>query len=132
MGKYVYFDEKEKVIFADYSGLTLTRAIMEEVIAEYRELAPQLPHKVYAVTCYANTKVDPALTDEDYREFAEELAKYRRGVVRYELNDPYTSIGLRSRVVKYKHQGRNAQIYPTREEALVVVRKLEQHESLQR
>lgn len=121
--KYLYYDSQEDVIFVDYSNLILTRPIMEEVIAEYRELARTLSHKAYAVVCYKNTRLDPALNDSDYIYFSQELAKYRRGAVRYELNNVYTNISLRTNVVRNKDQGANAHVYSSREEALAVVRQ---------
>ena len=121
--KYLYYDPQEDVIFVDYSNLTLTRQIMEEVIAEYRELDRSLSHKAFAIVCYKNTRLDPSLNDTDYIYFSQELAKYRRGAVRYELNNIYTNISLRTNVVRNKDQGANAHVYSSREEALAVVRQ---------
>ncbi len=119
MGKYSYYDDKEKVIFTDISGLTQTKEITDEVIEEVIEIARSLPEKVFLVV---NWK-DAHLNDPDYYgKRVAELIPLIRGVVRYAATDIHTRIAIRTQTVKHHFQASRSFIFTSKEEAMAAIR----------
>lgn len=128
MGKYCYYDEVEKVIFVDLTGLSVeTSQIVDEVVDEGIGLAKTLPKKVFQVVCWKNVTMSPIAT-ERYGERLPELMKYLSGIVRYDATEVTTRIAIRSMTVTNNIQKAKAHIYSSKEEALAVVRRLEQEQ----
>lgn len=125
MGKNVYYDPNDRVIFVDFSGLTLNREILDQVSKDIIEIAQSHPQKLYAIACWKDTRIDPAFTDY-YREAVARLLQHVNAIVRYEANNPYTNITIRSQTIQGHLQGSQSHIYPNREEALAAIRKMQQ------
>ncbi len=121
----IVYDAQLEIIFIDYSGFTLTQAIMAQVLTEVIALSATLPRKVYVASCLKDTKFDPAL-NEEWGMLTTELLRYVRGVIRYGVSNAYAHITIRTSTVKNRLQGIQSHIYPTREEAIRAIRQLEQ------
>jgi hypothetical protein len=55
MAKYVSYDQKDNVLFADYTNQTLSPEVFDQILSEVRTLVAQLPQKVYFLACLKNT-----------------------------------------------------------------------------
>lgn len=128
MGKKVYYDKEADVIVADFSGLTVNNEILEEIVTDTVAIAKTLNHKVFAVSCWHETKMGPEMA-ERFGQNCVELLKHLRGLVRYGVADPVTNITIRSTTLMTHLQGNNSYIYQTKEEALAAVRQREKLET---
>jgi hypothetical protein len=127
MIKYVSYDQKNNVLFADYTNQTLSPEIFDQIMSEVRTLAAQLPQKLYFLACLKNTKTTPEL-QMVWGQYSVQMLQYVKGIVRYEATDTATNIAIRSGTVRYHVQGINSHIYPSREAALAAIRQMEQME----
>lgn len=125
MTQYVTYDKTNNVLFADYTNLTITPQIFDHVVEETRQLSAKLPQKVYFLACLNNSKITPEL-QAIWGEYTQKMLQYVRGVIRYEANDVITNITIRSNTVRYRTQGHNSHIYPSKEEAIAAIRQMEQ------
>lgn len=119
----IVYDPQLEVIFIDYSGITLTKAMLEQVLEEVKKITNTLPKKVFVASCLQDTKFDLDL-DEDFGQLTAELLRCVRGVIRYGVTDAFTNIKIRTSTVKKRLQGTQSHIYPTREAALEAIYKL--------
>ncbi len=119
----IVYDPQLEVIFIDYSGITLTKAMLEQVLEEVKEITDTLPQKVFVASCLQDTKFDIDL-DEDFGRLTAELLTHVRGVIRYGVTNTFTNITIRTNTVKKRLQGIQSHIYPTREAALEAIYKL--------
>ena len=128
MGKYCRYDEVEKVIFVDLTGLKVeTAQLVDEVVDEEIALAKTLPAKVFQLVCWKDVTMSPEATQR-YGERLPDILKYMRGIVRYDATEVTTRIAIRSMTVTNNMQKAKAHIYASREEALAAIRKLEQEQ----
>ena len=122
--QYATYDERDNVIFVDYTNLHLTHEIFTQVLAEVRELASKLASPVYMLACLANTTVAPDLA-QAWGKYTQQLLPFVLGVVRYQVNDMLTNLSIRSSTIHQHLQGINSHIYADRAAALVIIRQLE-------
>ena len=127
MSQYVLYDEANNVLFADYTNMTVSKRVFDQVFLDVKELTAKLPKKIYLLTCFQNTKVDPDVQNE-WGRYTQEFMEYVSGIVRYAATDVLTNITIRSNAVRYHTQGSNSYIYPTKQAALQAIRKLEQEQ----
>lgn len=127
MARHVSYDKINNILFADYTNLTITKELFDEVMEEAREMAAQLPEKVYLLVCLQNSKVAPELQGI-WGKYTQEALQYLKGIVRYQATDVITNITIRSSTVRYRVQGINSYIYPNRQTALEAIRYSEQVE----
>lgn len=106
----------------------MTKELLEQISQEIVELARGLPRKVFAISCWKNTRFDPDIPEEVYASTTKALLENTLGLVRYEVTNPFSSIFLRTQNVRNHFQGSSAMIFASREEALAEVRRREQQE----
>lgn len=109
----------------DHTGMTLTGEVLTEFKEQYIETASQLPHKVYAISCWKDAKI-PSDVGDFYAETLVEILKHVRGIVRYEATDFLTNVTIRTQTVRHRLQHSKSNIYPSKEAAIEAVRKLEE------
>ncbi len=122
--KYCYYDPQERVIFNDFSGLTLSSDLLDKVTAEIILIAQSLPVKVYMITCWKDVTLKEDF-NEAYRRHLPELLKYVKGALRYDVNTLMATVTIRSETVTQHLQNTRSFIFPNREAALAEVRRLE-------
>ena len=125
MGKYATYDSTEKVISTDLTGLIGTPQIVDEVMDEIIAVAKTLPEKVFMIVCWKDVKMDP-VTSEHYGQRLPDLLNYLRGIIRYDATEITTRLAIRAKNIKYQTQNAKTHIYTSKEEALAVVRQMEQ------
>lgn len=125
MGKYATYDPTEKVISTDLTGLIGTPQIVDEVMDEIIAVAKTLPEKVFMIVCWKDVKMDP-VTSEHYGQRLPDLLNYLRGIIRYDATEITTRLAIRAKNIKYQTQNAKTHIYTSKEEALAVVRQMEQ------
>ena len=129
MAQYVTYDQENNVLFADYTDLTLRGPIVEEVIAEVKELSATLVEKVYLLSCFQNTKVipnEPGKLQEEWGNYVQRLLEYVKGVVRYAPTDFVINVTIRTSTVAFHQQDTHSYLFPTKEAALEAIRGLQQ------
>ena len=126
MSRFISYDKENDVLCADYTNVTLNDPILfDQIISELKDLADQLPQKVYLISCFQNTKIAPEI-QENWGHYTQEIMKYVKGIVRYEANNFLVNIAIRTNTILSHHQGNHSHIYPSKEAALQAVRQLEQ------
>jgi hypothetical protein len=123
MVKRVVYDPQADVVITDLSELTLTREILDETVQALIEMATSLPHKVFALICWRNTIIPSELSDY-YGQSSAKLQTYYLGALRYEANNAYTNVVIRTQIIKTHRTQRHSNIYATKEEALKAVQSL--------
>jgi hypothetical protein len=123
MAKRVVYDPEADVVITDLSELTLTREILDETVQALIETATSLPHKVFALICWRNTIIPRELSDY-YGQASAKLQTYYLGAIRYEANNPYTNVVIRTQIIKTHRTQRPSNIYATKQEALQAVQSL--------
>lgn len=121
--KHAHYDPKEKVIFVDYSNLTLTHSLMKETIKEIALISKGLPEKTFLLVCMQDMQIEESL-GEDFGQLSAEALKYVRGVVRYSITSSMANVIIRSHTVRSRLQGIKSHIYPSREAALAAIRQM--------
>src|SRR3982751_5063633 len=111
MPKICHYDPKEKVIFIDYSGQTITGRFLAETRAELEEIHQQHRIKVYTITNFEGAKIDPSLTVDDFADHLHKATQIVKGTIRYGKIDPYTNIFLRTTTIQKRYQNLQSHIY---------------------
>lgn len=124
----VNYDQSEQVIFLDYTDVTMSKAVLEQVLAEVTRITSGLPEKPFIISCLQNAKIDPN-ESEEYGKLTVQLFDLVQGVIRYGVNDMFTNVTIRSTTVRNRLQHIQSHIYGTREEALQAVHEIRQHTS---
>ena len=124
MSEWVIYDKENNVLFADYTNKTLTIPIIEQVVAEIKDLSQQISQRVYLLSCFQNTKLTPDL-QEAWGKYVQQILESTKGIIRYSANELLTNVTIRSSTVIYHTQGNNSYLYPTKESALQAIRQLE-------
>jgi hypothetical protein len=127
MGKYANYDPQEDVIFFSFQTANITGPILKEGMTEVIAVTNGLPHKVFMVSDWQDVTLSPDAQAE-YGRLTAELMRHIRGIVRYGANKLISRTLIRSETIKHQWQGTQSHIYPTKEEALAVVRKLEKEQ----
>jgi hypothetical protein len=122
--QYVSYDEKDHVLFADYTNMHITSEIFSQVIEEIQLLATRLDKPVCFLACLANTTVAPELT-QDWGKYTKQALQYVLGVIRYQANNVMTNVTIRTNTVRDHLQGVQSHIYPDRTTALAAIRQIE-------
>lgn len=117
------YDPQEDVVLIDLSNLKIDHSIVDQFNTVAIKLAAKLPHRVYALVCWENTEILPD-TIEYYGEHSAKVVKYYKGLLRYAVNKPFTSISIRTEAVKNNSQGSKSLIYSSKKEALEAVNHL--------
>jgi hypothetical protein len=103
--------------------------MLEQVLAEIKEITSPLPQKVFIASCLRNTTISTGL-NEEFGQLTAELLTYVRGVVRYGVNDSFTNIMIRTSTVSRRLQSIQSHIYPDREAALAAIYQLQERDNL--
>jgi hypothetical protein len=120
----ITYDPAEDVVWIDMTDAVLTSQAIDGFVNGAIEIATTLPHKVYALICWKNVSVPPELADYYGTESAK-AAPFYLGFMRYEANNPYSNVIIRTQAVKTHPIGSSsAHLYSSKEEALEAVHKL--------
>ena len=122
----IYYDTTERVLLIDFTGVTLTSELLEQILHRIIDITKNLPHKVYALTCWKDAILPPEVS-EQYGLTTAELLKYVRGIVRYESNIMLTNVTIRANTVRLHLQGSRSNLFSSKEEALAAIRELEKN-----
>ncbi len=125
MGKYCHYDAVERVIFTDLSTSIASPEVVDEIINEIIATARLLPHKVFMVVSWRDVPLEMTSAAR-YSQRLPEVMHHLLGVVRYDVTDTMARIAIRAETVKQNLQKAQSHIYPSKEEALAAVRRMEQ------
>jgi hypothetical protein len=125
MSDRVWYDPQEDAVWLDLANLSLTRELIDTMVANAIEVALSLGHKVYALVCWNNTTIKSDLVDYYGKESAK-LLQYYLGFLRYEATNDYTNISIRTEALKHYTQQGQANLYKSKAEALQALHKLKQ------
>jgi hypothetical protein len=130
MYKRLTYSPSQDILWVDLADLTLTQTVIDEIVNTLIAQSATLPHKVYALICWKHTLVPMELAYYYGKQMAK-AARYYLGFLRYyaTTNSTYANMLLMStpqtQVADLNYSaGTTTNIYPSKEAALEVVRKL--------